>query len=80
MAGCCVRRNVKSGPEGPVERFDEAQRRQSHALRVGRKSGLARSLDWQVASATCLHSLTPKTLFRHHHGLAEGLFEPDGGA
>ena len=60
---------MKSGPKGPVERFDEAQRRQGHALRVGRKNALPRSLAWQVVPATCLHSLTSKTLFCHHHGL-----------
>ena len=55
---------MKSGPEGPVERFDEAQPRQGHALRVGRRSALARSLDCQIASAIWLHSLTPKALLR----------------
>ena len=67
---------MKSGPEGPVERFDKAQRWQGHALRVGRKAVLARSLDWQVASATCLHSLTPMTAFSHHHGLTSTRPEP----
>ena len=75
-AGCCARRSVKSGPEGPIERFDEAQRRQGHALRVGRKGVLARSLDCQIGSAIWLHSLTPKTPFRHHHGLVCREFRP----
>ncbi len=45
-------------------------RRQGHALRVGRKRALARWLDCQIVPTIRLHSLTPKTLFRHHRGLA----------
>jgi hypothetical protein len=60
----------------PVERFDEAQRRQGHALRVGRKSALARSLDCQIGHPIRLHSLTSRTLFRHHHDLADSRFQP----
>jgi hypothetical protein len=37
---------------------------------VERKSALARSLDCQIVPTIWLHSLTPTTLFRHHHGLA----------
>ena len=75
-AGCCARRSVKSGPEGPIERFDEAQRRQGHALRVGRKAALARLLDRRIVPAIRLYSLTPRTAFRHHHGLAGHRFGP----
>ena len=67
---------MKSGAEAPFERFDEAQRRQGHALWVGRKSALARSLDCQIASAIWLRSLTPRTLFRLHHGLVGMRFGP----
>jgi hypothetical protein len=54
----------------PAECFDDAQRRQDLALRVGRKSALARSLACQIVSTIWLYSLTPRALFRLHHGLA----------
>jgi hypothetical protein len=60
----------------PVERFDEAQRRQGHALRVGRKCVLARSLDCQIVFAIWPHSLSSKTHFRLHHDLVSNRFEP----
>jgi hydroxymethylbilane synthase len=65
---------VRAG--SPVERFDDAQRRQGLALRVGRKSALARSLDCQIVPTIWLHSLTPMALFRLHHGLVGTGSEP----
>ena len=37
-AGCSARRSAKSGVVPPVERFDEAMRRQGYALRVGSRT------------------------------------------
>ena len=67
---------MKSGAEAPVERIDEAQPRQGHALQVGRRSALARSLVCQIAFAIWLHLLTSRTLLRLHHGLVERRFGP----
>jgi len=76
-AGWWARRSAKGGPTGPRPSDSTTiRRRQGHALRVGRKSALARSLARQVVPATWLHSLTPRTLFRHHHGLVDMRFRP----
>src|SRR6478672_7776337 len=72
-AGCSARRSAKRVAGPTVQRYDDALRRQGHALRVGRKSVLAaalRPLARQIVPAICLYSLTPRTLFHHHHGLA----------
>jgi hypothetical protein len=51
-------------------------RQQGHALRVGRKSALARSLDRQIGFTIWLRSLTPKTIFRHHPASSVPGLEP----
>ena len=69
---------MKGGAGPPVERFDEAIRRQGHALRVGRKPALARSLAHEIGTAIPPHSLTSRTCFRHHDGLVERSSGPLG--
>ena len=74
-AGCCARRSVKSGPVGPVERFDEAQRRQDHALRVGRpRWSLALGLTNQPHKAALQrgqHGRKLMTPLQHHAMLTD---------
>jgi len=60
---------VKSGVKPPVDPFDDAQRWHGLALRVGRKTVVARSLDCQIGTPIWLLSLTPRTVLRLHHGL-----------